>query len=137
MHVHISHLLHHMFTFHICYTTCLHFTFHICYTTCSHFTFVTLHVHISHLLHHMFTFHICNTTCSHFTFVTFHIIIAMLWLATGRWFSPGTPVFSTNKTDRHDITEILLKLVLKVTGHWYVTFTWLPCSLVTKHFISD
>jgi hypothetical protein len=30
----------------------------------------------------------------------------------GRWFSPSTPVFSTNKTDRHDITEILLKVVL-------------------------
>ena len=34
------------------------------------------------------------------------------WLATGRWFSPGLPVFSTNKTDRHDITEILLKVTL-------------------------
>ena len=32
------------------------------------------------------------------------------WLATGRWFSPGTPIASTNKTDRHDITEILLKV---------------------------
>ena len=30
-------------------------------------------------------------------------------LATGRWFSPGTPVSSTNKTDCHDVTEILLK----------------------------
>ena len=30
------------------------------------------------------------------------------WLATGRWFSPGTPVSSNNKTDRHDIAEILL-----------------------------
>jgi hypothetical protein len=29
--------------------------------------------------------------------------------STGRWFSPSTPVSSTNKTDRHDITEILLK----------------------------
>jgi hypothetical protein len=28
------------------------------------------------------------------------------WLATGQWFSPGPPVSSTNKTDRHDITEI-------------------------------
>jgi hypothetical protein len=28
------------------------------------------------------------------------------------WFSPGTPVSSTNKTDRHDITEILLKVAL-------------------------
>jgi len=34
------------------------------------------------------------------------------WLATGHWFSPGTPVSSSNKTDRHDITEILLKVAL-------------------------
>jgi len=33
-------------------------------------------------------------------------------LATGWWFSPGTPVSSTNKTDRHDITEMLLKVAL-------------------------
>ena len=31
-------------------------------------------------------------------------------LAKGRWFSPGTPISSTNKTDSHDITEILLKV---------------------------
>ena len=29
-----------------------------------------------------------------------------------RWFSSGTPVFSTNKTDCHDKTEILLKVKL-------------------------
>jgi hypothetical protein len=34
------------------------------------------------------------------------------WLATGWWFSLATPVFSTNKSGRHDITEILLKVVL-------------------------
>ena len=34
------------------------------------------------------------------------------WLATGRWFSPGPPVASTNKTDSHHITEILLKVAL-------------------------
>ena len=34
------------------------------------------------------------------------------WLATGRWFSPGTPVSSTNKTDRHNIAEILLRVAL-------------------------
>ena len=33
-------------------------------------------------------------------------------LAAGRWFSPGTPISSTNKTDRHDITEIVLKVAL-------------------------
>ena len=30
------------------------------------------------------------------------------WLATGRWFSPGNSDSSTNRTDRHDTTEILL-----------------------------
>ena len=35
---------------------------------------------------------------------------------TGRWFSPGTPVSSTNKTDCHDITEILLKIALTLTS---------------------
>jgi hypothetical protein len=30
-----------------------------------------------------------------------------------KWFSPGPPVSSTNKTDRHDITEILLKSGVK------------------------
>ena len=34
------------------------------------------------------------------------------WLATGQWLSPGSPLSSTNKTDRHDITEILLKVAL-------------------------
>jgi hypothetical protein len=36
------------------------------------------------------------------------------WLVAGRWFSPGTPVSSTNKTDRHDITKILLKVALSI-----------------------
>jgi hypothetical protein len=31
---------------------------------------------------------------------------------TGRWFSLVTPVSSINKTDCHDITEILLKVAL-------------------------
>jgi hypothetical protein len=30
-----------------------------------------------------------------------------LWIAAGQWFSPGTPVSFTNKTDCHDIAEIL------------------------------
>jgi hypothetical protein len=36
------------------------------------------------------------------------------WLTTGRWFSPDPPVSSTNKTDHHDITEILLKAALNI-----------------------
>jgi hypothetical protein len=34
------------------------------------------------------------------------------WPATDWWFSPGTPVSSNNKTDLHDVTEILLKVEL-------------------------
>jgi hypothetical protein len=30
----------------------------------------------------------------------------------GRWLSPVPPVSSTNKTDRHNITELLLKVAL-------------------------
>ena len=35
------------------------------------------------------------------------------WLATSPWFCPDTPVSSTNKTDRPDITEILLKVAIR------------------------
>ena len=35
------------------------------------------------------------------------------WLARGQWVSPSPLVSSTNKTDRHDITEILLKVALR------------------------
>jgi hypothetical protein len=31
------------------------------------------------------------------------------WLATGRCFSPGIPGYSTNITDRHNTSEIVLK----------------------------
>ena len=48
------------------------------------------------------------------------------WLATGQWFSQGPPVSSTNKTDCHYKTEILLKMALntikqtnnKMLYHW-------------------
>ena len=45
------------------------------------------------------------------------------WLATGRWFSPGASVSSTNKTERHYITEILLKMTLNtLTLTFYFSF---------------
>jgi hypothetical protein len=46
---------------------------------------------------------------------------------TSRWVSPGTPVSSTNKTDCHDITEILLKVALNTIA---LTLTQKP----TKFF---
>ena len=40
------------------------------------------------------------------------------WLATGPWFSPDSLVSSTNKTDCHDIIEILLKY--EILCEWLV-----------------
>ena len=48
------------------------------------------------------------------------------WLVVGQWFSL---VSSTNKTDRHNITEMLLKVVLNT-----ITFTY---TSITYIFISD
>ena len=41
---------------------------------------------------------LCDTVCQ--------------WLALGWWFSLSTPLSSINKTDRHDIAEILMTVVL-------------------------
>jgi len=35
------------------------------------------------------------------------------WPLIDRWFFPGPPVSSTNKTDRHDITEIIVESGVK------------------------
>ena len=45
------------------------------------------------------------------------------WLPTGRWFSPGIPFSSTNKTDRYDIIAILLKVALSTINlnHPYIS----------------
>ena len=45
-------------------------------------------------------------------------------LATGQWFSPGPPVFSTNKSDPHDIAEILLKVALNTTRSNTISTTY-------------
>ena len=48
-------------------------------------------------------------------------------LVAGRWFSPGFPVSSTNKTDCQDITEILLKVAL-ITNENKVFLVQCSCS---------
>ena len=50
------------------------------------------------------------------------------WLSTGRWFSLGHPVSSTNKTDCHNITEILLKVVLNTIKQTKQTINKQYCS---------
>jgi hypothetical protein len=44
------------------------------------------------------------------------------WLSTGRWFS------STNKTDRHDIIEILLKVALNTIS---LNLNQMPSTIFT------
>ena len=39
-------------------------------------------------------------------------IVAVSFIGGNLWFSLCTPIFLTNKADRHDITEILLKVEL-------------------------
>jgi hypothetical protein len=55
-----------------------------------------------------------------------NVIKVYQWLAIGQWFSPCSPVSSTNKTNRHDISEILLKVALNTINinlyHTYCMF---------------
>ena len=60
-----------------------------------------------------------------------YVIKFVSGLRGGWWFSPGPPVYSTNKTDRHDITAILLKVALNTITSYpfllmYIIF--LDCS---------
>ena len=66
------------------------------------------------------------------------------WLAAGWWFSPESPVSSINKTDRHDITEILLKVALNTINqtkpakpNLHISFyrTW-SCAPAVLFFIT-
>ena len=50
-----------------------------------------------------------------------------------RRFAPGTQISSTNKTDRHDITEILLKVTL-ITITPTSTLSGLASMIVSGHF---
>ena len=47
------------------------------------------------------------------------------WLATGRWFSHGTPVSFITEANRHDITEIVLNVALStITLYTKPLFDW-------------
>ena len=54
------------------------------------------------------------------------------WLVAGQWFSPGIPVSSTNKTDRHDITEILMEVVLTSQTKPYIIYSGVAMRPVWK-----
>jgi hypothetical protein len=61
-----------------------------------------------------------------------HYVIKFVRLATGLWFSPDTPVSSTNKTDCHNINEILLKVALNT-----IKPTNQPLRHIFKHSASQ
>ena len=50
-------------------------------------------------------------------------------------FSPGTTVSSTNKTERHDITEILLKVTLNTINQPIISLYSDPC--IAKSYTFD
>ena len=59
-------------------------------------------------------------------------ILSVSW--TGRWFSLGTSVSSTDKTDRHRITEILLKVALNTINKTNQTHLFLKRLCKYKRF---
>jgi hypothetical protein len=75
--------------------------------------------------------------------------IMHMWLATGQLFSPGTLLSSTNKTDHHDIAEILLKLALStitltpstriLVYYSFSIYEWIRCRTIKniKYFFSN
>jgi hypothetical protein len=59
--------------------------------------------------------HFLKTTADHS--VICEVCILLIYGKTGRWFSP---VSSANKTDLHDLIELLLKVVLNTINQPYV-----------------
>jgi hypothetical protein len=53
-----------------------------------------------------------NNSIRTYLIIYYILRIILVVPTTCRWFSPGPPVSSNNKTDRRDITEILLKVAL-------------------------
>jgi len=52
--------------------------------------------------------------------IQYYVIKFVSDFAKGQWFSAGTPVSSTNKTDLHNITEILLKVTLNTINQTFL-----------------
>jgi hypothetical protein len=59
------------------------------------------------------------------------------WLPTGWWFSLNTPVSSTNKTDRHDITEILLKVTVNTINLYLNLYQMIHKNVGFFYFLND
>jgi hypothetical protein len=56
------------------------------------------------------------------------------WLSAGQWFSQGPPVYSNNKTNCNDKTEILLKVFKKMDKNIFFLVWASTCfSLMFHH----
>jgi hypothetical protein len=55
------------------------------------------------------------------------------WFAAGQWFTLGTSVSSTNEADRHDKTEILLKVALNIINSMLLfCYMYIDCHTVYR-----
>jgi hypothetical protein len=66
-----------------------------------------------------------------------HVITFCQWLVAGQLFSPGSSVSSTNKTDRQNITDILLKTLVPVTSPVLICRVKAEVSHVIRSFVMD
>ena len=62
-------------------------------------------------------------------------LVTSLLFATGQGFSPGTPVSPTNKTDQHDLIEILMKPTIERYLVTSLHDTWSPYWTIPDHLI--
>ena len=62
---------------------------------------------------------------------TWYNIMCLSLSVAGQWFSQGIQVSSTNKTDCHDITEILLKVALNTINQTKHIFCILLIRILT------
>ena len=53
---------------------------------------------------------------------------------TGRRFTPGTEVSFTYKTDCHDITEILLRVVLNTINNTHSYHFWMYFNIILNRY---
>ena len=65
-----------------------------------------------------------------------HYVTVCQWPATGQWFSLGTPVSSTNKTNCNDLTAILLKVAINTINPDIVNY-FFRSDIVTDLFELD
>ena len=61
-----------------------------------------------------------------------HVCLETGRLMAGQWFSPGTLVSPTNKTDRYDITDIFLKVALNTIKHKLIRANIFLTNLINK-----